>query len=266
MEQHALCNPNLSGSGTECTALTGRYALIDRIIQSNLTLLQMNEEQLAAAIRLLSSINESSIGQVLFDLGASSLLAQSYANWGTDGFTSAPVPNNQWQLEVWNWHNITMANLQQWTIEYVTGPRNRAYDKYIVQPSAIVSNALCSNQRQRSDDAMSFNALGVIIILAVGCFIIITNISLPTIVGFIQKRIDVGTYRRTEWALDEVLQLQRVAYQRSGEGTWRNAESIVPLSTRDEKFRHLRHAEGVLYSPTSRGSVTTECHYVALKS
>lgn len=266
MEQYALCNPNLSGSGTECTALSGRYALIDRMIQSNGTFLQMNAPQWGAAIRLLSSIYESSIGQVLFSLGASSLQAQSYANWGTGGFTSAPVPDNQWQLEVWNWHNITMANIQQWAIEYVTGPRNRAYDKYIVQPDAIVSNDLCSNQRQRSDDAMSFNVLGIIIILVVGCVIIITNMSLPTIVGFIQKRFDVGAYRRTEWALDEVLQLQRMAYQRSGNGTWRKTESIVPLSAHDEKFQHLRHAEGVLYSPPSRGSVITEYHYVALKS
>lgn len=270
LEQHQICSAHPAGSSGNqpgCTPLTGRAVLYTTLSQDNGSSIGLNEWQWATAYRLLQTVDETGLSKVILKLSASSLEAQKYLDWQSPlDFTSSPLPNFLWMREVSNWHNITLANLQRWMIDYVSGPADPEFDKYIRAPSTAQELAMCSNQRTRCSDAMSFNGLGLIIIISVGSLIIITNLSLSLIVGFVQNWFKKGVYRRTEWALDETLQLQRMAYERADQGTWRKTESMVPLSERDEKFRHLRYFDGAIYSPSTRDPVMTEYHYVALKS
>ena len=266
LEQHQICSARPSGSreGLDCTPLTGRTALFASFLKDNGASIHLNEQQWATAYRLLRTIDETGLRAVLLELGASSLVANYYLDWQTLlDFTSSPLPESSWMVEVANWHNITLANLQRWTVDYSYGPADPEYNRYIHRPSTAQERAMCSNQRVRGSDAMSFNGLGVVIIGVIGSLIIVTNLSLPAITGFVQTQLSRGTQRRMEWALDETLQLQRIAYERSGQGTWRNTESIVPLSRRGEKFRHPRYFDGALYSPLSKESFTSE--YVTFK-
>ena len=102
---------------------------------------------------------------------------------------------------------------------------------------------MCLQQRVRLEYVMSFSGLGVSIILVVGAILIVTNMSLPFVVAFFQKRFGVGLHKRSDWILNESLQLQRMAFEGTGQGVWRGTENIVPLTERGEKlygFRQLR--------------------------
>jgi hypothetical protein len=270
-ERHQICSAKpskLSSNEPGCTPLTGRSVLNSALSKDSGSSIGLNAWQWATANRILQTLDETCIRSVILELGPKMLIAQTYLDWQTEDFTSSPLPNWQWQTEVINWHNITLANLQRWMIDYVYGPVDPTIAHYIVPPITEQEQRMCFNQRVRSADAMSFNGLGVIIIILVGSFIVATNLLLPTIVGFLQTRLKKGAYRRTEWNLDETLQLQRIAYERAGQGTWRNTERAVPLCKSREKFRHSRHFEGVIYSPVSpRESYVTEfTEYVGLKA
>jgi hypothetical protein len=138
----------------------------------------------------------------------------------------------------------------------VYGPADDWNRKYIVPPATPEEQAMCSNQRARFVNAMSFNGLGILVILGVGSVIIVTNLSLPFVVAFAQKHLRKGTYRRMAWIMDETWQLQRMAYEGAGQGIWRCEESMVPLTQRGEKFG---------LPALAQQGVSMEYQYVSLK-
>ena len=61
---------------------------------------------------------------------------------------------------------------------------------------------------------------------------ILASLVIDKIGHFIQERL--GGYRHRQWLLDGQLQLQRLAYENAGIGTWINAEKDVPVTVRGE--------------------------------
>lgn len=58
-----------------------------------------------------------------------------------------PLPSNQWQLEVENWHNIELVGYQSALIESATGPGDSGMLKYYwKQPSNDEERYVCGNQ------------------------------------------------------------------------------------------------------------------------
>lgn len=80
--------------------------------------------------------------------------------------------------------------------------------------------------------ATSFSTLGVALILAVGGTLIICNVVLELVVSNISTR----SYKRLRWALDDKLQLQRLAFEGAGLGTWNAGIGAVPATTSGELF------------------------------
>lgn len=101
MEQHAFCNPNVLGPAS-CTNLTGRSTLKKGLVADKGSAIQLNDWQWATTNRLLQTIDQISITIAIVELGASSLIAQNYLDYGFLDFTSSPLPAYQWKEEVTN--------------------------------------------------------------------------------------------------------------------------------------------------------------------
>lgn len=140
-------------------------------------------------------------------------------------------------IEVESWFATGLARLQQSVVQYATGSPNVIEGAYISKPTEAFSQMMCDNQQVRStNNAMNFSTLGVVIILIVGGLLITTSLILDTLVGFIQRKRNMRDYQRVQWALDEKLQLQRLAYEEAGMGTWSGGTSVVPVTKFGEKF------------------------------
>lgn len=80
---------------------------------------------------------------------------------------------------------------------------------------------------------MSFSTLGVAIILAAGGLFILTHMILEYIVANV---IPTKNYKLIRWALDDKLQLQRLAFEGAGVGTWNPGLGAVPTTKRSQTF------------------------------
>jgi hypothetical protein len=153
------------------------------------------------------------------------------------GLLSGPLPNNQWMIEVESWFATGLARLQQSVVQYATGPPNVVDGAYISKPTDPISQMMCDNQQVRStNNAINFSTLGIIIILLIGGLLIATSLVLDTLVGFVQRKRNLRDYQRVQWALNEKLQLQRLAYEEAGMGTWSGGTDLVPVTKPGETF------------------------------
>ena len=99
---------------------------------------------------------------------------------------------------------------------------------------------MCSRQRHRSNNSLSVSGVGVILVLVLGSLVIVTSWILPTASSWILKILKNSPHSRVEWQLDEYLQLQRIAYDGSGRGTWQKVQCLVPITVASETFGHLK--------------------------
>lgn len=237
-EQHQFFNPNLQSIGTGCTPLTGRTVTRNNLEADQGQSIGLTRLQWATAYRLSQDLDQFTISAVLNYLGAASMLAQQ--GLGTldynQEFLSEDLNDNQWQYEIMNWHNITLANMQRRAIDYVSGPEDDFSRPYIVPPTTPEGRDMCFNQRLRFSTAMSFSGLGILIFLCLGSFIIVTDLCLPIVVAFVQRHLQKGTSRRVAWIMDEMWQLQRMAYEGAGQALWRHDERMVPLTHKGDTF------------------------------
>jgi hypothetical protein len=219
-EQHQFCNPNLPQQ-TGCTPLTGIYPAgnASRNIGANtrqlstIDLIHRMITQWTASIEVISEESPPKLVAQESDLG---------------GNFQLPLPNNQWAIEVEDWHGTVMAFIQNLIVSHATGPINPAYRKYIVPPNNTEEQQLCHAQKVRSNGShASINVFGLAFTLAIGCLIICMNMVHGVRIEWLQGRRGKLSYRRLAWINDEKLQLQRLAYERSGIGPW-NVSSLVP--------------------------------------
>jgi hypothetical protein len=117
--------------------------------------------------------------------------------------------------------------------EYAAGPTNVIDYTYVSKPSDAPSRQLCDNVKMKTPQgsgAQSFSTLGVAIILTVGGLLILGHAILELVVGtFLPGR----GYKLSRWALDEKLQLQRLAFEGAGLGNWKAGSSTVPTTTEE---------------------------------
>lgn len=88
----------------------------------------------------------------------------------------------------------------------------------------------------------SFSVLGVGLILVIGGIIMILDLSLEPLIDWIQARRSKkkpnpsGTYARLEWNANSTLQLQRLAHEHVGVGTWSHGTWSHPVTAPGEKL------------------------------
>ncbi|KAL1615965.1 hypothetical protein SLS56_011613 [Neofusicoccum ribis] len=150
-----------------------------------------------------------------------------------------PLPDNQWQLDVENWFAISLAALQGWMVELATGPSDSKFLDWIDSPTSEGGRYWCKNQKILTTAYTNFNTFGLCLTLILGTIIITVSYSLEPLVSWIQKRRRLDTYSRLEWCTNETLQLQRLAHEELGLGTWSGAAGNIPFTEPGEMLAML---------------------------
>ncbi|KAI4283823.1 MAG: hypothetical protein L6R38_001905 [Xanthoria sp. 2 TBL-2021] len=191
--------------------------------------LRLTKLQLATVRSLYYTIGSSITYQTVQSRGANSLRASDVVS-GTDHL-SPGLPDNQWQIEATELFSVSMAKLQQQIIGYATGPTYIHEGMHFTQGD----KDLCQRQKIRGVSGyLSFSVLGVSIILILGCLFIITALVLDSTVGFFRRKLDWKDHKRLQWAVDEKLQIQRLAFEGAGHGTWTGGTDAVPKTRADD--------------------------------
>jgi hypothetical protein len=225
-ERYQFCTPG----GKHCSALTGLYGALNETGES----LTSNPTQ-RAVLQLYWKIMWST--QLNFQLGfvgIENLVANEYLwDGGFDFGISASLPPNHWHSEVTNWFNTTLAMMQRQVTafarpaEFEIGPGVSSLD-HIVRPEDPEMQRLCQSTKARSSKHMSFSVVGLSLTLALGLFLITSNLMMPKTVAYIQRRTGKGLHKRLEWIESSSFQLQRMAAEGRGIGPWNGRDEDVP--------------------------------------
>jgi hypothetical protein len=116
----------------------------------------------------------------------------------------------------------------------------------------------------------SFSVLAMAIILSIGTIFIILDYTVEYIFTWMDKRWlthnDSRTYARLEWATNSTLQLQRLAHEELGLGTWHSCAGQNPVTEAHEKLGSLDVSNGrhpVLRRPYAGTAAELEPEVVA---
>lgn len=91
-------------------------------------------------------------------------------------------------------------------------------------------------QKMVSTAYTNFNTFGLCLTFVVGTTIIVLSHTIEPLASCIQKRRRLDTYSRPEWSLNETLQLQRLAHEELGVGTWHNGAETIPFTDSGERL------------------------------
>lgn len=232
-DQHQLCNP----ATEECTALTAL-----NLVSHDLGTIGFNVVQFNTALRLGSTMPSLTTYASVNSRDANALRASETV----DDIFQIALPDNQWITEVSAWFAVSLAKLQQKTVQYATGPSYASDGLLLVRPINEEQRNMCKNQIVRSQGGtISFSVLGVCIILVLGGTLIVTSVVIDTLVGFIRRTFHSKEHKSLQWILDEKLQLQRLAYEEAGQGHWSGCASSVPVTEMDDKIGVPKHVDPV---------------------
>ncbi|KAL9620580.1 MAG: hypothetical protein Q9160_004941 [Pyrenula sp. 1 TL-2023] len=230
---------------TNCTPLTAWTPAVDAV--SNMTMTDNQRESLGTWVEMIGNLGIN-IANIIGSFGAGSLIAHNTFIGGIQG----PLPANQWQREVEHWQATVMTLLQRIVVEHAAGPSDTSVKKYIEKPSTKEAKHLCSNQKSphssssdskqkvKSASHTSFSVLGLSVTFVLGGIIVLLELTIEPIFRFVSRRKRNGLYQRLEWITNETLQLQRMAHEGLGAGSWIGAADSLPTCTKkDERLARL---------------------------
>ncbi|KAI9683248.1 MAG: hypothetical protein M1822_006113 [Bathelium mastoideum] len=90
-----------------------------------------------------------------------------------------------------------------------------------------------------STDYTSFSTLGLILTFVIGIIFIVISYFLEQILHWVQRRWRWDNYALTEWSTNETLQLQSLAHEGFGAGTWIRKIGCVPTTVPKELLATL---------------------------
>lgn len=248
IDQIQFCNP----TSDACTPLFAPSFLEAKMLETSH--LGLNAAQLNTAFHIGFAVPQQSTFDNVHPRGANPLRASETV---IDN-RNVGLPSTHWMTEVSSWFGVSMAKLQQKIVQLATGPDNipdGATLQLIAQGNKWQKH-ICNNQKVRSSgDTISFSVLGVAIILIVGTFIILTNLILDILVGFIRSEFGWKDYKRLQWILDEKLQMQRLAYEEAGQGQWSGGADAVPVTSKGDMLGVPVHVDRLHPRLGNRGEV-----------
>lgn len=230
IDQHQFCNPN----NDQCTNLTSSAAAVKLTKTIGMNLVQQRIIWRFKFHLLYSSLDSSLAGR-----GGAALRAQEFVH----DFQSDHLPHDQWMIEVESLFNTGLAKLQRNMVEYAAGPQRVIDGGQMNTFGDPISISMCRKQMVHStSNTTNFSVLGLALVLTIGSALVLTNLVLDRVVGYIQQRYQTGNHRRLQWIVDEKLQLQRLAFEEAGMGTWAGGAAAVPVTRLGERFGIPRNA------------------------
>ncbi|KAI8631817.1 hypothetical protein F5Y19DRAFT_376735 [Xylariaceae sp. FL1651] len=190
---------------------------------------------------------DRSIGSIIGQLGPTGLSSQKSL---LGGYQYGTLPWNQWHLDVNHWWGISLALTQSMFIDTAYGPSDPALLPLHINFTAPELKELCSNQKIQSTTYASFSVFGLLFTIVVGILIILVSYLLEPVSAFLHRTGGYNQHAYLEWTTNSTLQLQRLAHEATGLGTWSRCTSVVPATEPNELLgcldvENLRHP--VLY-------------------
>ncbi|KAL1641072.1 hypothetical protein SLS58_006344 [Diplodia intermedia] len=227
--RYQICDPS-KPRGSDCTALRGQTE-IELDVAEEFKARGMSNKRLNMLMWYIATVFQPSSlfqSEPMF-LGSSSLKSNYMPG---PGFL-AELPDNQWQLDVEHWHEIEMTSMQMRAV------RATVMEAWNRVPNNTEEKSLCQSQKIRSTQHSNFSVFGLIIIFTVGGVIIALQYTIKPRLACAKRRRDLDIHSRMEWGAKESLQLQRLAHESVGAGTWARCDEMVPVTSRSDRLATL---------------------------
>ncbi|KAI0154689.1 hypothetical protein GGR57DRAFT_512248 [Xylariaceae sp. FL1272] len=249
--QYQFCRPGFPEK--TCTPLLGLYDAV----HAALPLFNTTDDEYAydmgnstlanRVIYFMSSLWYApvSVYDMIQHLGPKALESQKTLVMGLQG----PIAQNQWQTDVMNWWNYSLAATQTAFINTASGPDDAESIKYRHSYNGSAFQPICDNQKIQSTAYASLSVLGLAITFAGGFAIILTSYVLQPIFKFlfvsiavlvtylnVSKTVSTGyePHKHLEWTTNATYQLQRLAHEEIGAGTWCHGTNTFPITKPNE--------------------------------
>lgn len=184
-----------------------------------------------------------SIHEVFLKLGSAALLSQRTLISSIQG----PLPPDQWKQDITHAWNISLALMQGSIIDAAYGPTDPDYLQSWVKFTSPFLKKLCNNQvrihltdfsslinkltdpfqKILSTSHGSFSLAGLCSLFTTGLLITTISYLLEPISSYLCKKGHCQ-YAHLEWTTNTVLQLQRLAHEELGVGTWSQCADDIP--------------------------------------
>ncbi|KAK1753688.1 hypothetical protein QBC47DRAFT_430588 [Echria macrotheca] len=223
-EQHQLCFPGAPDGVDGCTPLVS----FDDLLNGGYASRAIHDESKRPGLEWMLN---TTIGKSLQAFHPIAVIGNGAlkARTSITGGHQAPLPSTQWQTEVQHWHSSVLSHLQWQFVEAVTGPRDPRLNQTFQFARTPTDKSLCGNQKVLMSDYVSFSIFGLSAILTVGCLVIVLSWILEPLTGWIRRRKG-PPYALLEWTTNGTFQLQRLAFEANGLGTWSRAIDSVPVT------------------------------------
>ncbi|KAF2084695.1 hypothetical protein K490DRAFT_10084, partial [Saccharata proteae CBS 121410] len=234
IQQYQYCNPNLP-TDTGCTPLSGVNFTESTTLgmlpdRGSSTDLWTTANQKAALEYFIGKGISTTLADIVGSLGNSALTARDAMWSGLQG----PLGSDQWQIEVQHWHATSLAILQRILVEQATGPEDTDVMAMMARPTTDAEWKRCKSQKVQTTGYTSFSILGLVLIFTLGSLIILVAHAIDPL-SFSLPKSRSTTYQRIEWIANDTLQLQRLAHEGYGFGSWSQPGSGgVPVTEKSE--------------------------------
>ncbi|KAI0538441.1 hypothetical protein GGR58DRAFT_526242 [Xylaria digitata] len=141
-----------------------------------------------------------------------------------------PLPDDQWKLDVTYWWNISLSALQAAFVDTAYGPSNPDVFRLQTKPKGSGQKSICENQKILNAQYISVSVFGLYFTYLTGLLVIILSLVMDSLFSCAQKRWKYKEYENLEWISNETLQLQRLAYDESGQAEWSNCTDSIPVT------------------------------------
>ncbi|KAI0019667.1 hypothetical protein F4780DRAFT_745194 [Xylariomycetidae sp. FL0641] len=234
VEKHQFCSINTDGV-RECgplasirDAVKGASPLFNATYDYDNTGAKIATTESAALFNYFVdtiSSNHVSVFTIIQTLGAASLDSRRYLYNGIQ----TKLEPRQWQLDVVHWWNMVMAGRQQGFLDAAYGSSDPAYPQRNEVYESAVYQKLCKSEKIRSTRYASFNLFGLLFIAIAGLLLVLVSYLLEPISRYLHRR-GYKQYAYLEWTTNSTLQLQRLAHEELGLGTWSGCTEAIPVT------------------------------------
>ncbi|KAF2002997.1 hypothetical protein P154DRAFT_573407 [Amniculicola lignicola CBS 123094] len=149
----------------------------------------------------------------------------------SDGLQPVAIPKDRWKEEVEYIFQTNLAAMQSRMVEHARAEFNVLHES---SGKTLECYRMCYSQRIKSSRFYSFKILGLSVIIFAGGFIMLLGAWVEDILSKISSSKRKLSYGNLEWSATSTLQLQRLAHEALGLGTWSHGTGDVPVTEKDE--------------------------------
>ncbi|KAI0015357.1 hypothetical protein F4780DRAFT_787088 [Xylariomycetidae sp. FL0641] len=175
-------------------------------------------------------LSRKSIYGVISQLSSMALLSHRTLTGGIQGGLAI----NQWQLDLAHIWDTVLAQMQAAFVDMARGTSDPETRDIFINYTGPELQRICRNQKIRSTAYASFSVLGLVITFTLSILLILASYLLEPISKYLYQKKRYSQYAYLEWHTNGTLQLQRLAHEEKGLGTWSGCLDTIPTTLPDE--------------------------------